>query len=26
MSSCRNPEIHNDLPKLTKIKWILLFF
>ena len=22
MSSCRKPEIHNDLPKIIKIKWI----
>jgi len=22
ISSCRKPEIQNDLPKITKIKWI----
>ena len=26
MSSCRKPEIHNDLPKITKIKLICFFF
>jgi len=26
MSSCRKPEIQNDLPKLTNIKWICYFF
>ena len=26
MSSCRKPEIQNDLPKITKIKWICYFF
>jgi len=26
MSSCRKPEIQNDLPKITKIKWICFFF
>ena len=26
MSSFRKPEIHNDLPKITKIKWIYYFF
>jgi len=25
MSSCRKPEIQNDLPKITKIKWIWYF-
>jgi len=25
MSSCRKPEIQNDLPKLTQIKWICYF-
>ena len=24
MSSCRKPEIHSDLPKITKIKWFFL--
>jgi len=22
MSSCRKPEVQNDLPKITTIKWI----
>jgi len=26
MSSCRKPEIQNDLAKITKIKWICYFF
>ena len=26
MSSCRKPEIQNDLPKITKIKWICYYF
>jgi len=26
MSLCRKPEIQNDLPKITKIKWICYFF
>ena len=26
MSSCRKPEIQNDLPKITKIKWICYIF
>ena len=25
MSSCRKPEIQNNLPKITKIKWICEF-
>jgi len=25
MGSCRKPEIQNDLPKITKIKWICYF-
>jgi len=26
MSSCRKPEIQNDLPKITKVKLICYFF
>ena len=26
MSSCRKPKIQNDLPKITKIKWICYIF